>query len=276
MFKIKVITPAGKIYYVNELKNKLYFALHKFIINEDFLGFYTALDEHIRQTVADIDNLTLIDKLSIYLTIAASCIRSTIQLQANSINELENPPEINLIKILESLNEFVIIPVKYTIGDMVFELFYPTKLEEVDDTITFDPLSAIRSVIINQNIYKIETEKDKQVLNSLIPVDSYYDLIKFIMDTFNQVIIFYKGKIEIPLLNQYFFKYLANNIFYAGIQAQFDLMYLLQKHINLSISDFMDLSPADTGVLFAKLIQEKEEEKNALDEQNSDKKEFVF
>lgn len=276
MFKIKVITPAGKIYYVNELKNKLYFALHKFIINEDFLGFYTALDEHIRQTVTDIDNLTLIDKLSIYLTIAASCIRSTIQLQANSINELENPPEINLIKILESLNEFVIIPVKYTIGDMVFELFYPTKLEEVDDTITFDPLSAIRSVTINQNTYKIETEKDKQVLNSLIPVDSYYDLIKFIMDTFNQVIIFYKGKIEIPLLNQYFFKYLANNIFYAGIQSQFDLMYLLQKHINLSISDFMDLSPADTGVLFAKLIQEKEEEKNALEEQNSDKKEFVF
>lgn len=276
MFKIKVITPAGKIYYVNELKNKLYFALHKFIINEDFLGFYTALDEHIRQTVADIDNLTLIDKLSIYLTIAASCIRSTIQLQTNSISELENPPEINLIKILESLNEFVIIPVKYTIGDMVFELFYPTKLEEVDDTITFDPLSAIRSVTINQNIYKIETKKDKQVLNSLIPVDSYYDLIKFIMDTFNQVIIFYKGKIEIPLLNQYFFKYLANNIFYAGIQSQFDLMYLLQKHINLSISDFMDLSPADTGVLFAKLIQEKEEEKNALDNQNSDKKEFVF
>lgn len=276
MFKIKVITPAGKIYYVNELKNKLYFALHKFIINEDFLGFYTALDEHIRQTVTDIDNLTLIDKLSIYLTIAASCIRSTIQLQANSINELENPPEINLIKILESLNEFVIIPVKYTIGDMVFELFYPTKLEEVDDTITFDPLSAIRSVTINQNTYKIETEKDKQVLNSLIPVDSYYDMIKFIMDTFNQVIIFYKGKIEIPLLNQYFFKYLANNIFYAGIQSQFDLMYLLQKHINLSISDFMDLSPADTGVLFAKLIQEKEEEKNALEEQNSDKKEFVF
>lgn len=276
MFKIKVITPTGKIYYVNELKNKLYFALHKFIINEDFLGFYTALDEHIRQTAADIDNLTLIDKLSIYLTIAASCIRSTIQLQASSINELENPPEINLIKILESLNEFVIIPVKYTIGDMVFELFYPTKLEEVDDTITFDPLSAIRSVTINQNTYKIETEKDKQVLNSLIPVDSYYDLIKFIMDTFNQVIIFYKGKIEIPLLNQYFFKYLANNIFYAGIQSQFDLMYLLQKHINLSISDFMDLSPADTGVLFAKLIQEKEEEKNALEEQNSDKKEFVF
>lgn len=276
MFKIKVITPAGKIYYVNELKNKLYFALHKFIINEDFLGFYTALDEHIRQTIIDIDNLTLIDKLSIYLTIAASCIRSTIQLQASSINELENPPEINLIKILESLNEFVIIPVKYTIGDMVFDLFYPTKLEEVDDTITFDPLSSIRSVMINQNIYKIETEKDKQVLNSLIPVDSYYDLIKFIMDTFNQVIIFYKGKIEIPLLNQYFFKYLANNIFYAGIQSQFDLMYLLQKHINLSISDFMDLSPADTGVLFAKLIQEKEEEKNALNEQNSDKKEFVF
>lgn len=276
MFRIKALVPSGKVYYINELKNELYFALHKFIVSEDFYGFYAALDDHIRQTIPEIDKLTLLDKLYLYLILSASCIRSTISLPPESTAELENPPEISLIKILDSLKEFVLTPVKYTVNNITLELFFPTRLEEVNDTITFDPLSAVRTVTINNTTYKIETKEDIQLLNNLIPIESYYNLINFIMDTFNQNIVFYKGKIEIPLLNQYFFRYLANNIFYSGIQSQFDLMYLLQRHLNLSVSDFMKLSPADTNVLFAKLIQEKEDEKKQMEQQNSSENEFVF
>lgn len=280
MFKIKALVPSGKTYYINELKNDLYFASSKFILNEDYFGFYTALDNHLRITIPNIDTVNLLDKLYLYIILYATCVKSSIILPAESITELESPPAIDLFEVLTSLTEISTVTKRFTIntsvGQAVLDIFYPTKLEDINDTVIFDPISAIKTFTVNENTYKVETEEDRSTLSSLIPADSYYQLIQFIIDNFNSLIIFYKNKIEIPLFSQYFFKYFANNIFYGGLQYQFDLMYLLQRHLNLSIFDFKNMSPADSEMLFTKLVKEKEEEKKAAEVENDKEKEFIF
>ena len=280
MFKIKAAIPSGKVYYINELKNESYFAANKFILNEDYFGFYQSLDDHIRLTVPNIDSINLLDKLYLYIILFATCVKGTIPIPAESIIDFENPPVIELFSVLESLSEINVVPKQYTIdttlGQATLEIFYPTKLEDINNTVIFDPISAIRTCSLNGTIYTVENKEDRELLNALIPVDSYYQLIQFIIDNFNTIIVFYKGRLELPILSQYFFKYFANNIFYGGLQYQFDLMYLLQRHLNVSISDFKNMSPADSEMLFAKLVKEKEEEKKSMEKENNQEKEFVF
>lgn len=280
MFKIKAAVPSGKVYYINELKNELYFATNKFILNEDYFGFYRSLDDHLRVTIPNIDSVNLLDKLYLYIILFATCVKGSIPIQAKSIIELENPPAIELFSVLESLSEINVVPKQYivetTLGQATLDIFYPTKLEDINNTVIFDPISAIRTCSLNGQVYKVENEEDRELLNTLITTDSYYQLIQFIIENFNSMIIFYKGRLELPILSQYFFKYFANNIFYGGLQYQFDLMYLLQRHLNVSISDFKNMSPVDSEILFAKLVKEKEEEKKSMEKENNQEKEFTF
>lgn len=280
MFKIKVQVPSGKLYRIEELKNKSYFATNKFILNDDVYGCFQMLDEHLGKTIPEIESLTLLDKVALYLYLFATCVRAVITLPTESITELEAPRTIDLISVADSLSSFVKTQLEYTIqtniGEVQLTIFYPTRLECIEGLAVFDPISAVRMIKVKDEIYKIETESDKEVLNTLLPADQYYALINFIIENFNVNVVFSPGSVEIPLLNPYFFKYLACNLFYSGIQYQFDMMYLLQKHLNLSINDYMSLSPADTDVIFSKLVKDKEDEKKAMSENTSKKTEIAF
>ena len=83
MYKIKATLPSGKIVYIPEINNGLYYDLHKHILNEDYEGFYNCLNEHIAHSCPEIYDLNLLDKFYIYITLYIYCIKAELILLSN-------------------------------------------------------------------------------------------------------------------------------------------------------------------------------------------------
>lgn len=86
MFKFKCKLPSKKVVYCEEITNETYISLHKYVMNNDLLGFYKELDGHIAKTVPEIYSLDLLDKVYIYLSIRAYSISDAIELKTDNFS----------------------------------------------------------------------------------------------------------------------------------------------------------------------------------------------
>ena len=95
MFKFKCKLPSKKVVYCEEITNETYISLHKYVMNNDLLGFYKELDGHIAKTVPEICSLDLLDKVYIYLSIRVYSISDAIELKTDNFFNKDYNPEID-------------------------------------------------------------------------------------------------------------------------------------------------------------------------------------
>lgn len=278
MFKFKCKLPSKKVVYCEEITNETYISLHKYVMNNDLLGFYKELDEHIAKTVPEIYSLDLLDKVYIYLSIRAYSISDAIELKTDNFF---NKDLYSLFDTLDNLRETFFEPIETIIetksGDAKFKINCPFLFEEIDDELLPDILSGVKNINLNSQEFCLETSKDLLALNYLITPENYNKLNDLILQKYNINIIFAKGKIELPLLSHLTYRFIAESLFFNDLDGLYTLSYSLLRHLNLSLSDFNKMSPIESTIFMSKLIKEKEEEREAEEKNNSNNKnEFIF
>lgn len=278
MFKFKCKLPSKKVVYCEEITNETYISLHKYVMNNDLLGFYKELDGHIAKTVPEIYSLDLLDKVYIYLSIRAYSISDAIELKTDNFF---NKDLYSLFDTLDNLRETFFEPTETIIetksGNAKFKINCPFLFEEIDDELLPDILSGVKNINLNSQEFCLETSKDLLALNYLITPENYNKLNDLILQKYNINIIFAKGKIELPLLSHLTYRFIAESLFFNDLDRLYTLSYSLLRHLNLSLSDFNKMSPIESTIFMSKLIKEKEEEKEAEEKNNSNNKnEFIF
>lgn len=277
-FKFKCNLPSKKVLYVSELTNGTYTSLLKYITNQDTFGFYQALDDHIRIDVPYIDTLTLLDKVYIYIALFANSVKATFESQPESIFDYGRTVEYSLDDTLAELNSVIINENIYTFefNDKPVKVVYslPTRLETIDEEITFEPFSAIRSISYDNKDYKLETKDDYAVLSIIFSGDNYYKFIEKIIDNYSMEVPIIKNKISYKLLNSFLYKFLMYGLYDTGLKNQLDLFYTFVREFHMTLETFNNLSPADTNVLLYKLVAEREAERKE-NEKNQQNAEFL-
>lgn len=264
-FKIKCTVPSGRTFYIPEIDNSEYYIIHKYILNEDYTGFYDFLNECISETCPEIYDLNLLDKFYIYLTIYAYSIKSNIELQSDGIESFGMPNVYSLFDTLEKLEQIKYSDVNLSLESKIGQtidvvLTIPSKLETFNDILTFDPVSGIKKIKINSQDYLLEKKDDFAVLDYILTSENYNKIIESILKNFNFIIEIAKGRIELPLLNASTPKYIADSLFYGDLNYQLDVQYLFMRHLNVSPNDYKTMTPADSNILMMKFIAEKKEE----------------
>jgi hypothetical protein len=266
-FKIKCIVPSKKKVYVSELSNEMFLALQKFILCEDLEGFYNCLDSLISTD----EELTILDKVYCYIALFANCVRSNLELNDSSTPFFIQNNSYSLFDCLENLDDLSISNILKTfdtkIGPVTLTLGIPTRYSTIDEVFTFDVLSSIRKITINNTDYILKTQEDLQALTYIFSPEIYYKLTEFIIKNFSITISIIQGKIEIPLLSGKTYKFIAESLFGGRIDTIFTTMYNLQRHLNLSVSDYLKLTPADSEVVLVKFIEDKKKEKEEMERQ---------
>ena len=136
MFKFKCKLPSKKVVYCEEITNETYISLHKYVMNNDLLGFYKELDGHIAKTIPEIYSLDLLDKVYIYLSIRVYSISDAIELKTDNFF---NKDLYSLFDTLDNLRETFFEPIETIIetksGNAKFKINCPFLFEEIDDEV---------------------------------------------------------------------------------------------------------------------------------------------
>lgn len=273
-FEIKCKVPSGKKIYVKELNNKTYIALHKFIMNGDLEGFYRTLDNHILSSYEEAYELSILDKLFIYLSIYAYSIKAQIELSARTIDRFGQQEIYSIFDVLDEIQNIKVKNINETFetkqGLAIIEIGLPTQFEEIDDEFTFNPLSAIKKINLNSQNYILRTPEDFKVLNLIFTPENYYKLTNLIIQNFNFNIPLIKDRVELPILSNITYKFIAESLYYNDLDYILTTVYSLLKHLNLAPSEYYQLTPADSEILLLKLIKDKkEEQKEAANQQEN-------
>lgn len=269
MYKIKATLPSGKIVYIPEINNGLYYDLHKHILNEDYEGFYNCLNEHIAHSCPEIYDLNLLDKFYIYITLYTYCIKAELELSSN-IESFMQQNTYSLFDALENIQDIkindLVLDLDTKIGNAKCVITVPSQLELIDNILTFNPLSGIKKININSQDYFIKSKEDKDTLALILTSDNYNKIINEILKNYNYTLKIIENKIELPLLSNFTFEYFAKSLYYSDMGYQMDLQYIFMRHLNVSPSEFKEMTPIDTNIFLLKFLKEKKEEQKAREE----------
>lgn len=268
-FKINVTLPSGREVKLLEIKNDLYFALHKYVLNGDIPGFYELLDGHIKETVPAFDGLSIYDKFFIYLALYAFSVKSVIELKITSIELFGQNRTHSLFDALDfMMDEYEKVPeticlknVETKIGPADIILGMPKNLDYEGDIMPFNTLSSVYKIKHGDDEFKVSTNEDYSVLENILTLDNFTEIGRTVAQNYNIIIPLVKGQIEIPILNPATFISLAKSLYYSDMDYQFDMQYVCLRHLNMPPSDFLSMTPADSLILWLKFVKEKEEEK---------------
>lgn len=268
-FKINVTLPSGREVKLLEIKNDLYFALHKYVLNGDIPGFYELLDGHIKETVPAFNSLSIYDKFFIYLALYAFSVKSVIELKITSIEFFGQNRTHSLFDALDFMvDEYEKIPemiclknIETKIGPTDIILGMPKKLDYEGDMMPFNTLSSVYKIKRGDDEFTVNTDEDYLVLENILTLDNFTEINRTIAQNYNIIIPLVKGQIEIPILNPATFTSLAKSLYYSDMDYQFDMQYVCLRHLNMQPSEFLSMTPADSLILWLKFVKEKEEEK---------------
>lgn len=276
-FKLQLYVPSLDIKeYFGELRNKHLLSILKYITNKDYKGLAEYFNYLIYELINNktlYHNLDSFDKLIILLQLKAININSELKFKINSnnenklisyniFNEIKKLIEIKFAKTKELKlddNFLILLSIPSTLYIENFDDVFNNciKLVKINDqTFSFDALSndikdkIFESISGNymQEIFKFFEEIDKSCAG-----------IKFLSE--NSYIN------ELNALNLNFFNNSIINfielIYSEDLKNIFELMYILTSKVKISLSEFYELIPSESMLmysLYAKDIKHQNEE----------------
>ena len=258
--------PSGKEYNLNELSNRDYLVLLKFLNGENLKGFYNTLDNLLRDSIPDFDSLDICDKAYIYIVFYYYSVRASISLKAEKFDSVEVP----LTILLDSLEHgYKKDHIKCSFHNWSADVHYPTKLIFDDNnTILIDYLSSLRTVasvpISAENLEQLRTQTSTKILSDL-----EYEVQKQLS---------YKVDISkgIPNSTDISDDVLSPGIFYSIsyiykdlLENFYNMQYLMTHYIKVSWDSLLDMTPLESSILYKNYIQDKEKQNEASKKSNT-------
>jgi hypothetical protein len=248
-----------------ELKNRDYFSILKYLQNQDYknlsLFFENLINESLQEKTV-FKKLNLIDKAIILLTLRSICISPEITLESKKLQKIIK--KINISNIIKKLQELKFERSISINEKIIINLSLPKKLSynSLDEVIE----NCIYSITNDSNDKILDPDEISETL-SLLPGSYFFEINKFVQeaeDTLSKITLieaddaFNLKSINCSLLSNNIFSFMLS-VFSDSLINFYNLIYIFGTKLNLSKSDFEDLTPAESTLLTNMYIREQEE-----------------
>ena len=258
-------TPSGKYCILNELSNREYLVLLKFLQADNYKGFFDCLDSKIKETNEDFEDYNIVDKCYVYLAFCAYSVRSIARVS----NKFIGDQEVELVLMLENIEKsYQEKRIKYKVSDNICITFGVPKRFYVDknNNIVIDYLSNVID-INGRKLSKSDEEKLFSTTSTKLKILMEEKIVENLQETFDIFENVPMNKFEIPLY-RYPLIFNIANIYKIGLKSFYDFMYMCLHHVNMDFAAFMDLSFMETDILLKTCIEEKQKENEQLNNNN--------
>lgn len=254
-----------------QLKNKQYFNLLKFIQNQDFNNLNDYFNSIIFDLViekSEYTNLNFIDKLIILLTLRSICIAPDIEFESK--DKIKFSKKIDIYSIYKQLEAIQLkdtadcsnIVVGFNIPK---ELYYPSLDNIIEDCIEYITLDE-ETIFLN----KLDTQTKKEYINNLpgtifTQAKHFFDNLENLLNKYPLIKEdknFQLEQIDLSLFKNTGFG-LLSSVFKDSLLNFYNLMYIFTNKIHASLSDYYELTPAESTLMLNLYIKEQEEIKRA-------------
>ena len=262
-FDIEVKLPSSKIKRVEELSNKDYLTIVKYIQNGDYYG----LNKFFENTIIDTD-LNIFDRFYLLLYYRMTFIDGVITIEKDG-----RQIDINLVSLLNKLEEnYSDFELTFTEKDIEVTLDLPT----ISYYRTIDELfiSAIKTLKVGNkslNFYELPVDEQSQILDNL-PIEVFNkikDYIESISNDLLDVTVIAENKavgverFGINVISNGLMDFIAK-VFTTDLNQFYKLLYYFQNTITPGSNIFFELSPIETKIILNEHNKRIEEENKEL------------
>lgn len=250
--------PSGKKFKLNEISNKDYIVLLKFLNAENYKDFYKCLDLLIRETIPEFDSLGLIDKAYTYIAFFYYNMKPVLTIK--SPNGLEEGLE--LAPFLEQL-EAVYKPVNIKAQISRYpdcDISWPSDFDfQEEQYIVIDKTSILKSIA------GVPLDKEKRhELNTYLQAADFNTLDDIYKKNFEVYLALFQntsvqGQFKKCRLSDIF--YIIINIYKEGLESYYKLLYVLIHYGRLSYSDILLMSPVELSIYYNNFTEDKEKQR---------------
>jgi hypothetical protein len=259
-----------------QFKNKQYFNLLKFIQNQDFNNLNDYFNSIIYDLIVDkneYNNLNFIDKLIILLTLRSICIAPDIEFESK--DKIKFSKKIDIYSIYKQLETIQLKDnISYNniaVGFNIPKELYYSSFDEIiescieyltidNETIFFSELDNLAKKEYINNLPGTIFTQAKHFFDSLETLLNQYTLIKEDKN-------FKTEQINLSLFKNTGFG-LLSSVFKDNLLNFYNLMYIFTNKIHASLSDYYELTPAESTLMLNLYIKEQEEIKKANENKN--------
>ena len=266
-----------KNYRFHPITNGHHEAIIKYCMSKDDSGLIMYMQHMLQSLCIDdkliIENIPVIDQLFLLIRLRSICIGPRVDVIVEGETNIKH--KVSLVEIQKSINKFYKQPVtlEFKDDDIKIELHYPCTW------VTNDLCDYVKSVSISNNVITRETLSSEQIQQLLDELPrSHSNQITTSIDMFNtsiqsMIITKLPEPADDITLSYDQFSHIIRLIYSDSLNNFIELMYVLVKIVNMSLSDIRLLTPADTQLyyqMFVKETNEREKAQNALNNgQNS-------
>ncbi|MDB4396163.1 hypothetical protein N9Z65_00960 [bacterium] len=265
-FDIEIKLPSGKVTRVQELNNREYLTIVKYIHNDDFKGLNTYFEKLILDP-----HLNIFDRLYLLIYYRMVFIDSRITLDVDG-----TPTGIELASILNKLEErYIDLEVTFVDSDIEVVLDLPASLyfDKIDEFL----ISTIKTITYNGNhlkFHELSTIECEKILDNL--PNSIFTNIKNYTETISNnlkdiVIIEKDDNIGLP---QHSIDMIGNgginfisSIFAIDLNSFYNTVYIFENIITPGSDIFFDLSPIESTIITEHHSQRIKDEEAELKKQ---------
>lgn len=253
VFKNYLTTPSGRYCEIEELPNKVYFILVKYLQAQDYKKFFSILNEVIKKDIPDFDDFDIVDKVYVYIAQCMYSIRVSIEVNNTQLGS----QEVNMSLILNNIETSYPLnkTVDYKLSDnFILNFGYPKNFIFEGDM----PLIDYYSGLIGFN-GKVLSNEEKEQLKEKLGTKHKTFIESHLRNNFGVDFDILHG---VPMnsmkLNLFGESMLANVIsFYRmPLESFYHLMYAVIKHLRMSYSDFMEISQNEATILLKHVAEE--------------------
>lgn len=248
-----------------EIKNEDYFSILKYLQNQDFKNLSVFFENLIFKLLQDKNQynlLNVIDKVIVLLTLRSICISPEIALESKKLHKTIK--KLNINNIIKKLQDLKFEKAINLSNKLVVNLSLPKKLSflSLDEVME----SCVHS-ITNETDTKILNQSEIKETLSLLPGNFFFEIKQFVQEAeqmLSNIILveadenFNLKNISCSILSNSIFSFLLN-LFSDSLINFYQLIYIFGNKLNLSKSDFDNLTPAESTLLVNFYIKEQED-----------------
>lgn len=276
-FSIPIELTENKTIFFYELKNIHLFNLLKFIQNQNLANIEKYYDTMLIELACeqnDFKKLNFLDKFICLIVLRSICISPDIEFELKKENIITK--KIQLYSIIETLKNISFLEKKEFKKDFFINFSLPKKLyySSIDEILD----NCIDSFEINGeviNFHEMDTSEKKDIFNTL-PGNILNEAKKYFLKLEEQLsknILIKKeeaigvNEIELSLLKNTCIGIL-NSIFKDNLFNFYNLMYIFTNKMNMSLSEYFNLTPAESSLMLSFYTKEQEEIKKLNEGKN--------
>lgn len=273
-FSIPVQITGNRTVYFYELKNKHFFSLLKIIQNQDFKTLNSFFESLLSELAVDKDmllSLNFIDKIIALITIRSVCISPDIDFENNKAIKVSKKIALSTVyKQLEQIqftHECKIDDTFKIIFNIPNSLYYAS----IDELIE----SCIDEIYLNNEKLLYSKEDKKQILESLpgavfVKAKEFLDKLETVLGRY--VLLkednnFDFKQIELSLVKNTGFGFLAS-LYRDNLLNFYNLIFIFTYKLNMNLSEYFNLTPAESSLLLSFYVKEQEEIKKTSENKN--------